>query len=378
MRMLKHLIALLLLSLSLPLFAGVTASYVPDTASKGIWYTWNDLPADIRSRYAGVGNDHLFYHLGKLTVDVVPEDDDPVRGVYMQCVFGQRIILSTPEWQRSGSTQSSEVYLGVSRVIDNAQQAVDSYYGWADTDSSWMEVTGSDNHLITRRRHVDIEFYLITWGTNFFTKEEPIFFKSVDLLNATLTYAYDDSGATAHRKAVSVDGGDDTFNFWGDGKPEPQEDTWRSDSEHAHGRESSQQLLLDVTENNADLVRGDDGKRVAALLLSTNDAKPAVKDYPVTVVFHDDDVLASDDDRYFYLRRGGDKQNPNYVRVALRDGDGNDLVNSASEGVAWSVAKGTQNLQKYLRAYPVWNDVHGQAAGTYVDTVFVDIITGDT
>jgi len=372
-------VSCILLLCYLPIMAAnITGSYTPATADRDIWYLWSDLPSDIRAYYQNlnIGDkaDHLYYHLGKLTIDIKPDGNPPIYYVVLSSPYSTQSVKSTVTW---GGTQTSNVQLAIGiRKNHVVQTPINlNINSGGNTWGGWLVISGdkSNNEAITENTHLEVEFYLYTtYGMNFFAKDTPIYFQNIDLQMAQVSYSVDQNNT---RRELILDNGTDEYDYWGGTKVPPDEETHRSDSENAQ----KQTLMLSVVENTELIDSGKPGveQPVAKLEITTNNNMVPKKDYNLKIAMYDNDPIGTGHSLY-YLHLDDDKSNHNAFLVTL-DVAGQKTLNDPTQTITLSVPKGeTIPIRKLVNASFVNTDNLNLPAGNYRDTVYVDIITGDS
>lgn len=152
----------------------------------------------------------------------------------------------------------------------------------------------------------------------------------------------------------------------------PTEETWRGDS--GHGQKQS--LLLSVVGNTAmiDPKYTYSGQPVTKLEIGTNNSDLPQKDYHLQIAMYDNDPIGTGSS-YYYLHLDDDKSNHNAFTVTL-DVAGQKTLNDRNQPITLEIPEGTTvPIRKLVSASFTKQDE--LSAGTYIDTVYVDIITGD-
>lgn len=375
------LILLCLLSWAvLPLNASISGFYQAAPQDAGIWYTWEDLPSDVKACYQNlsIGNkrSHLYYHLGKLTLHIKAHEGDPVYYVTLQSPYTQNSVLSTVSW---GGQQTSGVQLAIgircNGVVQKSLNLGVNSASWG----GWLTISGNKNSYnkpFEEDTRIEVEFYLYTLNSmEFFVKDTPIYLERIDLQMGAISYCIDRNNT---RKEMTLDSGSDQFDYWGGAKIPSDQPTYRSDSDKAH--EVKQTLVLHVADNieqnrTLDPLRHGVRQMVSALELSTsNDTLPG-KDYSLRISLYDQDPIGSGS-RYFYLHRNGD-QSDHAAFLVMLDVDGQQVSNDVNQPITIQVPKGQAiPIRKLVNASFAKQD--SLPAGTYSDTVFVDIVTVDS
>lgn len=377
---LKKLLVLLCIVLlcSMSLMAlSISGSYVPATAERGIWHLWSDLSPDIQAYYNTykIGNrkNILYYHLGKLTIDIKPDGNPPIYYIVLSSPYSTNSIKSTATWQSEGQTFTSQVMLAIGIKKNNVVLDPQILGLNADSWGNWLQISGSETHTaITQDTRIEVEFYLYTWTLDMFAKDSPIYFQDVNLQMASIQYCYD---LFNNRKELILDNGTDEFDYWGGMKVAPDEETYRSDAE----KPEKQTLALSVVENTEMIDSGKPGVKqpVAKLEITTNNNKAPSKDYNLKIAMYDNDPVGTGHSLY-YLHLDDDKSNHNAFLVTL-DVAGQKTLNDPNQTITLSVPKGeTVPIRKLVNASFVNTDNLSLPAGNYRDTVYVDIITGDS
>lgn len=377
---LKKLLVLLCIVLlcSMSLMAlSISGSYVPATAERGIWHLWSDLSPDIQAYYNTykIGNrkNILYYHLGKLTIDIKPDGNPPIYYIVLSSPYSTNSIKSTATWQSEGQTFTSQVMLAIGIKKNNVVLDPQILGLNADSWGNWLQISGSETHTaITQDTRIEVEFYLYTWTLDMFAKDSPIYFQDVNLQMASIQYCYD---LFNNRKELILDNGTDEFDYWGGMKVAPDEETYRSDAE----KPEKQTLALSVVENTEMIDSGKPGVKqpVAKLEITTNNNKAPSKDYNLKIAMYDNDPVGTGHSLY-YLHLDDDKSNHNAFLVTL-DVAGQKTLNDPNQTITLSVPKGeTVPIRKLVNASFVNTDNLSLPARNYRDTVYVDIITGDS
>lgn len=377
---LKKLLVLLCIVLlcSMSLMAlSISGSYVPATAERGIWHLWSDLSPDIQAYYNTykIGNrkNILYYHLGKLTIDIKPDGNPPIYYIVLNSPYSTNSIRSTATWEVAGQTHVSQVQLAIGIKKNNVVLDPQILGLNADSWGNWLQISGSETHTaITQDTRIEVEFYLYTWTLDMFAKDSPIYFQDVNLQMASIQYCYD---LFNNRKELILDNGTDEFDYWGGMKVAPDEETYRSDAE----KPEKQTLALSVVENTEMIDSGKPGVKqpVAKLEITTNNNKAPSKDYNLKIAMYDNDPVGTGHSLY-YLHLDDDKSNHNAFLVTL-DVAGQKTLNDPNQTITLSVPKGeTVPIRKLVNASFVNTDNLSLPAGNYRDTVYVDIITGDS
>ena len=377
---LKKLLVLLCIVLlcSMSLMAlSISGSYVPATAERGIWHLWSDLSPDIQAYYNTykIGNrkNILYYHLGKLTIDIKPDGNPPIYYIVLSSPYSTNSIKSTATWQSEGQTFTSQVMLAIGIKKNNVVLDPQILGLNADSWGNWLQISGSETHTaITQDTRIEVEFYLYTWTLDMFAKDSPIYFQDVNLQMASIQYCYD---LFNNRKELILDNGTDEFDYWGGMKVAPDEETYRSDAE----KPEKQTLALSVVENTEMIDSGKPGveQPVAKLEITTSNNKIPSKDYNLKIAMYDNDPVGTGQSLY-YLHLDDDKSNHNAFLVTL-DVAGQKTLNDPNQTITLSVPKGeTVPIRKLVNASFVNTDNLSLPAGNYRDTVYVDIITGDS
>lgn len=377
---LKKLLVLLCIVLlcSMSLMAlSISGSYVPALAERGVWHTWDDLSPDTQAYYNTykIGNrkNILYYHLGKLTIDIKPDGNPPIYYIVLSSPYSTNSIKSTATWQSEGQTFTSQVMLAIGIKKNNVVLDPQILGLNADSWGNWLQISGSETHTaITQDTRIEVEFYLYTWTLDMFAKDSPIYFQDVNLQMASIQYCYD---LFNNRKELILDNGTDEFDYWGGMKVAPDEETYRSDAE----KPEKQTLALSVVENTEMIDSGKPGVKqpVAKLEITTNNNKAPSKDYNLKIAMYDNDPVGTGHSLY-YLHLDDDKSNHNAFLVTL-DVAGQKTLNDPNQTITLSVPKGeTVPIRKLVNASFVNTDNLSLPAGNYRDTVYVDIITGDS
>lgn len=368
----------ILLLFSMPLMAlSISGSYVPALAERGVWHTWDDLSPDTQAYYNTykIGNrkNILYYHLGKLTIDIKPDGNPPIYYIVLSSPYSTNSIKSTATWQSEGQTFTSQVMLAIGIKKNNVVLDPQILGLNADSWGNWLQISGSETHTaITQDTRIEVEFYLYTWTLDMFAKDSPIYFQDVNLQMASIQYCYD---LFNNRKELILDNGTDEFDYWGGMKVAPDEETYRSDAE----KPEKQTLALSVVENTEMIDSGKPGVKqpVAKLEITTNNNKAPSKDYNLKIAMYDNDPVGTGHSLY-YLHLDDDKSNHNAFLVTL-DVAGQKTLNDPNQTITLSVPKGeTVPIRKLVNASFVNTDNLSLPAGNYRDTVYVDIITGDS
>ena len=355
----------------------ISGSYVPALAERGVWHTWDDLSPDTQAYYNTykIGNrkNILYYHLGKLTIDIKPDGNPPIYYIVLSSPYSTNSIKSTATWQSEGQTFTSQVMLAIGIKKNNVVLDPQILGLNADSWGNWLQISGSETHTaITQDTRIEVEFYLYTWTLDMFAKDSPIYFQDVNLQMASIQYCYD---LFNNRKELILDNGTDEFDYWGGMKVAPDEETYRSDAE----KPEKQTLALSVVENTEMIDSGKPGVKqpVAKLEITTNNNKAPSKDYNLKIAMYDNDPVGTGHSLY-YLHLDDDKSNHNAFLVTL-DVAGQKTLNDPNQTITLSVPKGeTVPIRKLVNASFVNTDNLSLPAGNYRDTVYVDIITGDS
>lgn len=368
----------ILLLFSMPLMAlSISGSYVPALAERGVWHTWDDLSPDTQAYYNTykIGNrkNILYYHLGKLTIDIKPDGNPPIYYIVLSSPYSTNSIKSTATWQSEGQTFTSQVMLAIGIKKNNVVLDPQILGLNADSWGNWLQISGSETHTaITQDTRIEVEFYLYTWTLDMFAKDSPIYFQDVNLQMASIQYCYD---LFNNRKELILDNGTDEFDYWGGMKVAPDEETYRSDAE----KPEKQTLALSVVENTETIDSSKPGvnQPVAKLEITTSDNKVPSKNYNLKIAMYDNDPIGTGHSLY-YLHLDDDKSNHNAFLVKL-DVAGQQTLNDPNQTITLSVPKGeTVPIRKLVNASFVNTDNLSLPAGNYRDTVYVDIITGDS
>ncbi len=369
----------ILLLFLLPITAlNITGAYVPATAERGIWHLWSDLSPDIQAYYNNyrIGNrqNALFYHLGKLTIDIKPDGNPPVYYIVLSSPYTTNSIRSTATWEVAGQTHVSQVQLAIGIKKNNVVLAPQVLALNADSWGNWLQISGPETHTeIKQDTRIEVEFYLYTtWGLESYAKDSPIYFQDVNLQMASVQYCYD---LYNNRKDLILDNGTDEFDYWGGAKVPSTEETYRNDAV----KPEKQTLALSVVENTEMIDSGKPGVKqpVAKLEITTNNNKAPSKDYNLKIAMYDNDPVGTGHSLY-YLHLNDDKNNHNAFLVRL-DVSGQQTLNDPNQTITLSVPKGEAiPIRKLVNASFVNTDNLNLPAGNYRDTVYVDIITGDS
>jgi len=378
---LKKLLVLLCIVLlcSMSLMAlSISGSYVPATAERGIWHLWSDLSPDIQAYYNNyrIGNrrNALFYHLGKLTIDIKPDGNPPIYYIVLSSPYTTNSIRSTATWEVAGQTHVSQVQLAIGIKKNNVVLDPQVLALNADSWGNWLQISGPETHTeISQDTRIEVEFYLYTtWGLESYAKDSPIYFQDVNIQMASLQYCYD---LNQHRKDLILDNSTNEFDYWGGMKVPPTEETYRNDAD----KPEKQTLALSVVENTEMIDSGKPGveQPVAKLEITTSNNKIPSKDYNLKIAMYDNDPVGTGQSLY-YLHLDDDKSNHNAFLVTL-DVAGQKTLNDPTQTITLSVPKGeTIPIRKLVNASFVNTDNLNLPAGNYRDTVYVDIITGDS
>ena len=150
---LKKLLVLLCIVLlcSMSLMAlSISGSYVPATAERGIWHLWSDLSPDIQAYYNNyrIGNrqNALFYHLGKLTIDIKPDGNPPIYYIVLSSPYTTNSIRSTATWEVAGQTHVSQVQLAIGIKKNNVVLDPQVLALNADSWGNWLQISGPETH----------------------------------------------------------------------------------------------------------------------------------------------------------------------------------------------------------------------------------------
>ena len=379
---LKKLLVLLCIVLlcSMSLMAlSISGSYVPATAERGIWHLWSDLSPDIQAYYNNyrIGNrqNALFYHLGKLTIDIKPDGNPPIYYIVLNSPYSTNSIRSTATWEVAGQTHVSQVQLAIGIKKNNVVLDPQVLALNADSWGNWLQISGPETHTeISQDTRIEVEFYLYTtWGLESYAKDSPIYFQDVNIQMASLQYSYDSSNN--NRKDLILDNSTNEFDYWGGMKVPPTEETYRNDAD----KPEKQTLALSVVENTEMIDSGKSGveQPVAKLEITTSNNKTPSKDYNLKIAMYDNDPVGTGHSLY-YLHLDDDKSNHNAFLVTL-DVAGQKTLNDPTQTITLSVPKGeTIPIRKLVNASFVNTDNLNLPAGNYRDTVYVDIITGDS
>lgn len=379
---LKKLLVLLCIVLlcSMSLMAlSISGSYVPATAERGIWHLWSDLSPDIQAYYnykTKIGNRQnvLFYHLGKLTIDIKPDGNPPIYYIVLSSPYTTNSIRSTATWDVAGQTHVSQVQLAIGIKKNNVVLDPQVLALNADSWGNWLQISGPETHTeISQDTRIEVEFYLYTtYGLQFYAKDSPIYFQDVNIQMASLQYCYD---LFNNRKDLILDNSTNDFDYWGGMKVSPTEETYRNDAD----KPEKQTLALSVVENTEMIDSGKPGveQPVAKLEITTSNNKTPSKDYNLKIAMYDNDPVGTGHSLY-YLHLDDDKSNHNAFLVTL-DVAGQKTLNDPTQTITLSVPKGeTIPIRKLVNASFVNTDNLNLPAGNYRDTVYVDIITGDS
>ena len=380
---LKKLLVLLCIVLlcSMSLMAlSISGSYVPATAERGIWHLWSDLSPDIQAYYNNwrIGNrrNALFYHLGKLTIDIKPDGNPPIYYIVLSSPYTTNSIRSTATWEEAGQPAhvSSQVQLAIGIKKNNVVLDPQVLALNADSWGGWLQISGPETHTeISQDTRIEVEFYLYTtWGLESYAKDSPIYFQDVNIQMASLQYCYD---LFNNRKDLILDNSTNEFDYWGGMKVPPTEETYRNDAD----KPEKQTLALSVVENTEMIDSGKPGveQPVAKLEITTSNNKIPSKDYNLKIAMYDNDPVGTGQSLY-YLLLDDDKSNHNAFLVTL-DVAGQKTLNDPTQTITLSVPKGeTIPIRKLVNASFVNTDNLNLPAGNYRDTVYVDIITGDS
>ena len=361
---LKKLLVLLCIVLlcSMSLMAlSISGSYVPATAERGIWHLWSDLSPDIQAYYNNyrIGNrrNALFYHLGKLTIDIKPDGNPPIYYIVLNSPYSTNSIRSTATWEVAGQTHVSQVQLAIGIKKNNVVLDPQVLALNADSWGNWLQISGPETHTeISQDTRIEVEFYLYTtWGLESYAKDSPIYFQDVNIQMASIQYCYD---LFNNRKDLILDNSTNEFDYWGGMKVPPTEETYRNDAD----KPEKQTLALSVVENTEMIDSGKPGveQPVAKLEITTSNNKVGTGH------------------SFYYLHLDDDKSNHNAFLVTL-DVAGQKTLNDPTQTITLSVPKGeTIPIRKLVNASFVNTDNLNLPAGNYRDTVYVDIITGDS
>lgn len=378
---LKKLLVLLCIVLlcSMSLMAlSISGSYVPATAERGIWHLWSDLSPDIQAYYNNyrIGNrqNALFYHLGKLTIDIKPDGNPPIYYIVLSSPYTTNSIRSTATWEVAGQTHVSQVQLAIGIKKNNVVLDPQVLALNADSWGNWLQISGRETHTeISQDTRIEVEFYLYTtWGLESYAKDSPIYFQDVNIQMASIQYCYD---LFNNRKDLILDNSTNSFDYWGGMKVPPTEETYRNDAD----KPEKQTLALSVVENTEMIDSGKPGveQPVAKLEITTSNNKTPSKDYNLKIAMYDNDPVGTGQSLY-YLHLDDDKSNHNAFLVTL-DVAGQKTLNDPTQTITLSVPKGeTIPIRKLVNASFVNTDNLNLPAGNYRDTVYVDIITGDS
>ncbi len=227
---------------------------------------------------------------------------------------------------------------------------------------------------ISQDTRIEVEFYLYTLSDlESYAKDSPIYFQDVNIQMASLQYSYDSSNN--NRKDLILDNSTNEFDYWGGMKVPPTEETYRNDAD----KPEKQTLALSVVENTEMIDSGKPGveQPVAKLEITTSNNKTPSKDYNLKIAMYDNDPVGTGHSLY-YLHLDDDKSNHNAFLVTL-DVAGQKTLNDPTQTITLSVPKGeTIPIRKLVNASFVNTDNLNLPAGNYRDTVYVDIITGDS
>ena len=327
----------------------------------------------VQSHKIGNRKNILYYHLGKLTIDIKPDGNPPIYYIVLSSPYSTNSIKSTATWQSEGQTFTSQVMLAIGIKKNNVVLDPQILGLNADSWGNWLQISGSETHTaITQDTRIEVEFYLYTWTLDMFAKDSPIYFQDVNLQMASIQYCYD---LFNNRKELILDNGTDEFDYWGGMKVTPDEETYRSDAE----KPEKQTLALSVVENTETIDSSKPGvnQPVAKLEITTSNNKVPSKDYNLKIAMYDNDPIGTGHSLY-YLHLDDDKSNHNAFLVKL-DVAGQQTLNDPNQTITLSVPKGeTVPIRKLVNASFVNTDNLSLPAGNYRDTVYVDIITGDS
>lgn len=230
---------------------------------------------------------------------------------------------------------------------------------------TWHKISANnDNTECTKHTTTEIEFFI---GAN----NKPIFFSNVDLRPGQIEFINSTKDKEVNHTIVQIDNAD-SFDYWGGAKVPPTEETWRGDS--GHGQKQS--LLLSVVGNTAmiDPKYTYSGQPVTKLEIGTNNSNLPQKDYHLQIAMYDNDPIGTGSS-YYYLHLDDDKSNHNAFLVTL-DVAGQKTLNDRNQTITLEIPRGANiPIQKLVSASFANQDK--LPAGTYIDTVYVDIITGD-
>ena len=233
---------------------------------------------------------------------------------------------------------------------------------------TWHKISANnDNTECTKHTTTEIEFFIRA-------NNKPIFFSNVDLRPGQIEFINSTKDKEVNHTIVQIDNAD-SFDYWGSAKVPPTDETWRGDS--GHGQKQS--LLLSVVDNTAviDPKCTYSGQPVTKLEIDTNNSDLPQKDYHLQIAMYDNDPIGTGSS-YYYLHLDDDKSNHNAFLVTL-DVAGQKTLNDPTQTITLSVPKGeTIPIRKLVNASFVNTDNLNLPAGNYRDTVYVDIITGDS
>ena len=285
----------ILLLFSMPLMAlSISGSYVPALAERGVWHTWDDLSPDTQAYYNTykIGNrkNILYYHLGKLTIDIKPDGNPPIYYIVLSSPYSTNSIKSTATWQSEGQTFTSQVMLAIGIKKNNVVLDPQILGLNADSWGNWLQISGSETHTaITQDTRIEVEFYLYTLSDlESYAKDSPIYFQDVNIQMASLQYCYD---LFNNRKDLILDNSTNEFDYWGGMKVPPTEETYRNDAD----KPEKQTLALSVVENTEMIDSGKPGveQPVAKLEITTSNNKIPSKDYNLKIAMYDNDPVGT-------------------------------------------------------------------------------------
>jgi len=358
----------------------VTGTYQPASAAeRGIWYTNTSLTPQYKAFFPNYMNEnHLWYHLGKLTLEIDPTKDPDVHvySLILLSPISNNTITSTVSW---GGQQTSQISLMAAPRENNV---VNTNHTWTldagNSHQNWYKISANnDSTEYTQATTIEIEFFIRTYnsyndnGDNWFPKDKPIFFSNVDLRPGQIEFINSRVHPEVDRTTVQIDNAD-SFDYWGGAKVPSTEETWRDDS--GHGQKQS--LLLFVVDNTAtiDPKHTHVAQPVAKLEIGTSDSNLPQKNYDLKIAMYDNDPIGTESS-YYYLHLDDDKSNHNAFLVTL-DVAGQKTLNDRNQTITLEIPRGANiPIQKLVSASFANQDK--LPAGTYIDTVYVDIITGD-
>ncbi len=372
---------LLLVFLSQVAATRVTGTYQPaPAAERGIWYSNTSLAPQYKAFFPNYLNEnHLWYHLGKLTLTIDPTKDPDVHvyQVILVSPISGNTITSTVSW---GGQQTSQIALMAAPrennvVNTNRTLVLDA----GNSHQKWYTVSANDAATeYTRAATIEIELFIRTYNfyddsgnSNWFPKDNPIYFSNVDLQPGQIEFVNSRMHPDVDRTTAQIDHAD-SFDYWGGAKVSPTEETWRDIS--GHGQKQS--LLLSVVDNTAtiDPKHTHASQPVAKLEIATSDSNLPRKDYDLKISLYDNDPIGTGSS-FYYLHLDDDKSNHNAFLVNL-DVAGQKTLNDRNQTITLAIPKGTTvPITKLVSASFTAQD--GLPAGSYSDTVYVDIITGD-